>query len=420
MNKLSLNINQKMSITPNMINSLKILQLSSLDLEKYIENELIDNPLLDMKVNKSNIFKDSNYKSFEEYTSEKIDFREYLISQTVEFTLNNKIRAILEFLIYSLDHRGYLPENFKTYTELKSYNLNDIESARKILVQLDPIGVGAIDLKECLLLQIDQHSKNYKYKVKFINNFLYDLPNKSLEQISKESNIPIDSLKSILSEIKSLNPIPSNGYGIDKSINYIVPEAVVKVHLEKIDIEFLNSDHISISIDEEYLNSCKNVDDSAKRYIKKNMNKANYLMDSINKRNYTINLIIKEIVEVQKQFFVNNKPLKPLILEDIALKINLSISTVSRAIKDKYIEAPQGMFEIKYFFSNIKYNFNTLSKNEIKDFILDTVDSEDRSHPLSDQQISVILSNMGVNISRRTVSKYRIELNIESSYLRKK
>lgn len=448
---LNLTQEQKLAMTQEMQLSIKLLQMSSFELQEYVQKEIQENPVLDIKEsNTDKVEKDKlEYKEiiknldFDNYShhsydkspseevspfnfiSEEKSLKEYLKEQIRDLNEKEYIKTICLYIIENIDDRGYLilenkeiEEELKISKELAAYCVDLIHS-------LEPYGIGARNLAECLKIQIKQKGIDKENIFIIIDKYLEFIAENKYNIIAKELNIDVKQAQGYGDLIKTLSPKPSRGFYTGESVRYIAPDAYIK----KIDNEYfiiMNDDLTPrLTINAMYKDIINNdTDKDAVSYVKEKLNSALFLMKSIQHRKSTIYKVLEKILEVQRDYFdYGESYLKPMTLKEIANSINMHESTVSRAIRDKYIHISRGTIKIKDLFTT---GMSTSSKDEsvssliIKNNIKKMIDEEDRKKPLSDQKICDLINEQGMNISRRTVAKYREEMGIKSSKGRKR
>lgn len=286
------------------------------------------------------------------------------------------------------------------------------------------MGVGARSLKECLKIQAEKRGILDKNLQDIIEKYLEDIAENRYNKIAKDLNITIQEAQAYGDRVKAFEPKPSRGFYTGDETEYVIPDAYIKQIEDELYI-IMNDNFIpKLSINNLYKNILNDSqDDDAKKYVKEKINGATFLIKSIDMRRNTIYKVIEQIVNIQRDYFLNKDSyLKPMTLKDISERINMHESTISRAIKEKYINTDRGIIKIKDLFTTSVSNNNEedLSTVKIKSYIKDIIDKEDKSKPISDQDICNILKNEGMGISRRTVAKYRDELGIKSSSKRKR
>ena len=401
---LKLKQNMKLILTQDMKLSINILEMSSSNLKELIEKEVNKNPMLEIVYSPR-----SNSHSTDEETTSPLDFIskekslfDFLEEQLSYLKLSKKFRDICYYIINNLDDRGYLSISKSDIKKIFKISTKELQEVFNIIYSLEPHGIGAENLKDCLKIQLTIKDKKDPILFSIIDNYLEDLGDKNFEFIAENLNISADRIKSYLSLIQTLDPIPARGYFVGNKTRYIVPEAKIEI-IDKT---------LKVTLNEETFPKIKL--SSADISDKTNYQNALNLIKAIEKRYITLEKILNLLIVKQFDFFFLGKEhLKTLTLKDIASELNLHISTISRAIKEKFIETPQGIIEIKSLF--IGSSETIIIKKLIEEFIHD----ENKYFPLSDEKISYLLKSKGFSIARRTVAKYRDELGILSTRERK-
>ncbi|WP_099190879.1 RNA polymerase factor sigma-54 [Tepidibacter mesophilus] len=437
---LELNQSQKLVLTKQLKQSLDILNMSTHDLEEVISKEREENPVIEIdkndKIDWEKYINNINNRTYnqtnpvnydnEDYNIENMikynmNLYEYLKNQINYYNLNKKDKEIVEYIIDSIDDQGYFKSDIEEIANILKTTKENLIKNLKVVQTLEPSGIGARSIEECLIIQLKEKNIQDDLLENIIENDLKLLADKKYKEVCKKYRINMEKCIEVINIIKKLNPKPGNKYTSSKN-NYITPDVIV----EKIGREYevylneKNTTHIKINkFYEEILKSSQD-DENAKQYIKEKLNSAFNLVKNIESRKNTILRISKEIVKYQYEFFENgNKYLKPLILKDIAQNLEIHESTVSRGVNGKYILTPHGMFELKYFFSSGLKQQEDIASTSIKNIIKEIINSEDKKKPYSDSKICTLLEKKDINISRRTVAKYREELGIGSSSKRK-
>lgn len=459
--ELNLSQQQKLVMTQQMQMSIKMLQMSSIELNEYVEKEMEENPLLEKEyneksqeslTNKENDFNDKidydkfiKYLDFEDYSREnnykgedevspfnfisrEESLREYLTTQLGEVEVRNSQKKICEYIIENLDGKGYLPDPISDIAAQLKVSEDKVFEALKIVQSFDPDGIGARNLEECLKLQLQKKDIDDKNLFYIIDKHLNNIAENKYSIIAKDLNITPKEAQEYGDIIKKLEPKPSRGFYTGDETKYIVPDAFIK----KLDGEFfiiMNDNSIpKLSINNVYkalVAGDENNDKAAKEYVKNKIDSAIFLIKSIEQRKNTLYAVLNEIVNYQREYFDNGiKYLKPMTLKDMAEKLEIHESTVSRAIREKYIYTDRGIVKIRDLFttgiSSESENSDSTSSSSVKGKIKELIEKEDAKNPLSDQKICDVLNSEGMNISRRTVAKYREEMNIKSSSKRKR
>ena len=401
---LKLKQNMKLILTQDMKLSINILEMSSSNLKELIEKEVNKNPMLEIVYSPR-----SNSHSTDEETTSPLDFIskekslfDFLEEQLSYLKLSKKFRDICYYIINNLDDRGYLSISKSDIKKIFKISTKELQEVFNIIYSLEPHGIGAENLKDCLKIQLTIKDKKDPLLFSIIDNYLEDLGDKNFEFIAENLNISADRIKRYLSLIQTLDPIPARGYFVGNKTRYIVPEAKIEI-IDKT---------LKVTLNEEAFPKIKL--SSSDISDKTNYQNALNLIKAIEKRYITLEKILNLLIVKQFDFFFLGKEyLKTLTLKDIASELNLHISTISRAIKEKFIETPQGIIEIKSLF--IGSSETIIIKKLIEEFIHD----ENKYFPLSDEKISYLLKSKGFSIARRTVAKYRDELGILSTRERK-
>lgn len=448
--KLNISQKQKLILTQIMKQSINILQMSAYELREYIKKEFEENPILEAEFNliesRENIdntqsakylndrYDESyNYKYNNEdevsvfnFISDKKSLKDYLYEQLGEVKSDIKIKKIVSYMIESLDSRGYLENTLEEICNDLGANKEVGKNALKILQSLEPCGIGARNLKECLLIQLKNKGILDETIKEIILKYLEYIADCKYNYIAKELKITPKKVQAYGDIIKTLEPKPARGYYTGEEIKFIIPDAyIVKIRGEYSVI--MNKDIIpNITINNLYKQEILNGKNKREvEYVKEKVNDAINLINNVEQRNTTILKLLECIVKKQKEYFENGQEyLKPMTLRELADEMRMHESTVSRAIKDKYILTSRGTVKIKDLFCNgivsCGINGDDVSTNTIKNKIKKLVKLENKSKPLSDQAICDLLNKEDIVISRRTVAKYREELGIKSSAKRKR
>ena len=451
---LILEQSQKLIMTPELRQAIELLQFNSLELKEYITNELEENPMLESaganeEFENLDKYKDDNDIDWKEYLEKYDDIsyraqvdknvkeynyesfishgptlREHLLSQLSLISLENKEYKIGENIIYNIDENGYLSTSIEDIAKFMKSNIEEAKILLDIIQAFDPVGVGARDLKECLLIQLRDRKDVHPCTQTIIEDYLEDIGYNRVQKISKELGLELVEVQDICDYIKNLEPKPGRTFrGESGDARYITPDAEIKL----VDGEFVviinDSTGPKLNINNYYKELMKSEGDKDTiDFLNEKFNSAMWVIRSIEQRKSTIRKVIESILKFQMDFFIEGeKSLKSLTLKDVAEDIEMHESTISRATNGKYVQTPRGLFELKYFFSSgILSEEGELSSTSIKVTLKEIIDNENNKKPYSDQKIAELLKEKGINISRRTVAKYRDELNIPSSTIRKR
>lgn len=467
--KLQLKLSQKLS--PQQIQLMKLIQLTTAELEQKVKNEIEENPALEHgsdsldtdsndfdseiqseDVNVDDYLSDENddfsqnfYSTNEEnnnfQTKSSPSFHQYLDNQSRNLILNDKEKPLCEFLIGSIDESGYLRREVDdiiddlAFTQNIITNREDVISVLKKIQDLDPPGVGARSLQECLLIQLNKKTNQKESilnSIKIIESEFELFSKKKFSKLSEKLNLSDNDLKESIDEISKLNPKPGGSISSEFSNNTIIPDFILKIEEGELIVELnkRNSPELRLS------NSYKNIlegykndpnksksQNQAMQFLKQKLDSAKWFIEAVEQRYQTLFQTVDAIVTFQNDYFLSGEEsdLKPMILKDIAEKINMDISTISRVANSKYIDTPYGIKLLKSYFSEGMKNKDgeDISTIEIKKTLKQIIDDEDKAKPLSDIELSKGLSEKGYKVARRTVSKYREQLDLPVARLRK-
>jgi RNA polymerase sigma-54 factor len=371
--------------------------------------------------------RDKNEEEYERPEVEVSSMTDHLMEQLNYLSLDELDLKIGEYLIWNIRDDGYLDESvsIENVAEIFESSISKVESILSQIQKFDPVGVAARDLQECLLVQLKEMKPRSELAIKVISDYFEDFKNKRYDKILSEMGINRDGLKDIIELIARLNPKPGLGLYNTKH-NYIIPDFIV----EKVEDEFvvtLNDWNIPpLRISKTYkqlLQSKNDTDKETKQYIRKKIESAKWFISSIYQRKITMLNVMQAIVEKQYDFFAKGPShIKPLIMREIADMINMDISTVSRVANGKYVQTDFGIFELKYFFTERIQTDDgeEVSTRKVKERISEMISKENPDKPMSDEKISQVLTSEGFPVARRTVAKYREQLNIPVARLRKK
>lgn len=455
------NLNQKLS--PQQIQFMKLLQVSSSNIEGIIKKELEANPALEEEnsnlstEDNSNIddfkFDQESYKTKSNFSAEnknsEIPFsvgsslNEKLLDQLSYLKLNEKEQIIAKQIIGTIDEDGYLRRDTESiiddiaFTESLELQIKEVENVVKLIQSFDPPGIGARNLKECLIIQLNNIEKKNKEELvalNIINNFYDDFINKHYDKIiSKLSNTEKEIIKKGIQIIKNLNPKPGGSIDESQHTEYLIPDFILKKEDGKFHVILTQNNIPKVKVSKDYINMLdelkvnKSKNENNKKsydFIKQKLESARWFIDALEQRQNTLINTMNSIIKLQYEFFNNsgdNNFIRPMILKDIANIIKMDISTVSRIVSTKVIQTDFGIYQLKDFFSegHITKNGENISNKKIKKLLEKFINEEDKRDPLSDEKIEKVFKEKGYNIARRTISKYREQLNIPVSRLRK-
>jgi len=428
MSKLSTKLKQKQSIVPQQIIKSRLLELSIEELEKDLESEIQINPVLEEKsIQESepiNQYKDGfsdqgSYDLFLANLPEKKDVSDDLINQIDTSDLDNSHKLIAKEIIFNLDKNGFLDTELELIADNHVLSVEEINKIRKYVMQLNPKGIASRDLKEYLIFQLNDVNS---LSAEIVENYFEQFLNQDIKAIKNALSYSSEEIDQALLIIADQNFSPI--FDIDLGDENIIPDAVVKLKddgwLILINDSFLNKYQIS----QDYLDAAVNEKSSEqeKSFLKNHISSAQNILDTLNYRSTVLKDVIEQILLVQGDYLSEKSEfLNPLKLEDIAKKIEKDISSISRVIKNKYIDSPIGLVSLKSLFSSalIKNSGEVSSSNELKYMISNIIEKEDKDNPLSDSDIVEKLMIKDFLVARRTVAKYRKILNIKNANQRK-
>ncbi|MDP0494787.1 MAG: RNA polymerase factor sigma-54 [Verrucomicrobiota bacterium JB024] len=360
---------------------------------------------------------------FDSLTSET-SLQEHLLSQADLSELDELERAAMDYLVGSLDDRGFLTASLSDLALMANLPLSSVQSAAEMLKTFDPAGIGAKDLQDCLLTQLKLQGRVKSLPARIIKDHYDLLLRRRIPEIARKVSAPIEDVQEAMEEIAMLDPAPGRKFG-DDSNRVIVPD----VRVEKDGDEWLihlNNDYIPrLRISSAYKEMIARgiVNGKDREYLREKIRSGKFLINSIEQRQQTIERITREILRLQRDFFEEGvSKLRPLTMNQVAELVGVHETTVSRAIANKFIETPHGVFEFKYFFTPgyQGQDGETFSNKSVKDLIAHIIEDEDPAKPFSDQGIVGILAEKDIKIARRTVAKYREELGILPTNLRRR
>ena len=452
---LKIEISQKQMLSQHMVQSMEILQMSAQELEGYIEKLALENPVIELPdstaaqpdsrqddlqrkldwlestdlQNKVYYQKERTAENMEanwhDSRESEEDLSDYLLSQLLLAGYDKKDQVIVEYMIRSLDARGYFTDDLSAVAEYFQVSQEHIEELLEDIQDLDPAGVGARGLKECLLLQLQRIKDVDPVTEEIVANYMDDIAKNHLHDIAKKLQITMDQVMDACDEIRKLNPKPGNSFSNREQLRYISPDAVVVKLEDKFEILVNEYQYPQFSISNYYQNMQKSTEDAeAKKYLQDKIQQAQWVSNCIAQRTSTLSRVMHVLVEMQHDFFLNGIGHKrPMRLADIAEKLDLHESTISRTLRGKYLQCSWGVFPLNYFLTSVAAKTagsdEEKTPEQIKALIQQIVDAEDKKKPYSDQAISQKLEEYDVKISRRTVNKYRQEMNLPDKSGRK-
>ncbi|PYZ95800.1 RNA polymerase sigma-54 factor [Alteribacter lacisalsi] len=436
----------KLVMTNELRQAITILQYSALDLNHYLHEQQLENPLIELKEKRAgeelvrdsinlqtphfdsrrnNHDSDDEYSAIDHVSSREEGLQDALLRQIRFLEIPEKQRRIVIYLALNTDENGYLPYDIETFAEELDESVEDTRGALAVLQGLEPAGIGAVSLKDCLLLQLRQLENRDPLAERVVENDLDLLGSKQYKKIAKKEGVTLQDVQSVADLIKTLNPKPGAAF-YDEPAEYVTPDVTVK----KIEGQYqviLNDQYIpKVFVNPNYEKMLQEQDAELNHYLKQKKEQLQWIIKSIAQRQETLRKVTEAVVSHQEHFLEDGPGhLKPLTLKQIAEQVGVHESTVSRATTRKYIQTPQGVYELKYFFTSMvgagSGNGDGASSEKVKIYLKRLVDQESKNKPLSDQKLADLLkSDYDIRISRRTVAKYRDEMHIPSSSRRKR
>ncbi|MBB79214.1 MAG: RNA polymerase sigma-54 factor [Crocinitomicaceae bacterium] len=471
---ISTKLEQRLS--PQQIQLMKLLQVPTLELEQRIKQEIEENPALEegLEISEDNygeneeIGEDIDEKEFnvDDYLSDDSDyktrinnsskdnddkaiplsvdnsFQERLINQIQLLNFTDQEYIIADIIVGNLDESGYLNRSIEALVDDLAFSLNIIVTEQevlevlKIIQDLDPAGIGARDLQECLLLQInrkqDGNITRFTAK-KILEQYFTEFTKKHYQKILDKLEISDQDLKEAIEEIVKLNPKPGGSTKESRGVyQQIIPDFEIVVNEGQLQLTINGRNAPDLKVSKQYQNMLRTYSEGAKSsksekealtFVKQKLDSAKWFIDAIKQRQNTLFVTMNAIMNYQKDYFLSGDEtqLRPMILKDIATIIDMDISTVSRVANSKYVQTSSGILSLKYFFSeSLSTNSGEeVSTREVKKILSEAIDNEEKRKPLTDERLAKLLKEKGYNIARRTVAKYREQLKIPVARLRK-
>ena len=421
---------QKLAMTQKLQQSIQVLQFSTEELTDFIENESLENPLLEVVLPnytanyskpRTSTGTEMNYLS--QIPDSRISLFEHLLDQIHLNYRDTYLRTLVLYLVEHIDLNGFLTITLEEAEKNTGGTTIQILDALTLIQQLDPAGVGARNLQECLMLQTERDNYAPELAYVILEECFTELVDRKWEMIARRFSITMSNVQQVFDYIQSLTPTPGAAFGSTEGL-YIIPDLTVKIKDNQITLLSNRNSTPEIKFQQNYFEQMKQSGDKeVLQYLKAKQQDFEWLKKTIQQRGDTIFNVGNEIIQRQQAFFLNSEhPIKPLILKDIAEKLDIHESTVSRAVNGKYLETDFGVFELKTFFSQklASEEGEDRSTTDVKNRLKQLVSEENKRKPLSDQKIVDLLKAEGVDISRRTVAKYRNGLGIPSSAKRKR
>lgn len=401
--------------------SIKLLGMATKDLVEYVETAVAANPFLKKEFGRRNAspVKQDSRSNIPAQENQRLS----LISQIRMLDLKGKALEAAEYLIYEMDDNGYIPVELAEVADALSADMAEVEKALEVIQSMDPPGIGARDVQECLQLQLKRKGKKNSIEYTIATEFINELARNDVDKISKALNVSKEKVRDAIDNIKKLNPRPASTILAEEAPE-VIPDLIAEVKDKNINL-MLNRDWLpQLGFYNPYENQPEIAKDAqAKKFIKENTDSAKLLIDNLRRREETIYKVANYILSFQIEGLIEGRhEVKSLTLRDVATALNMHHSTISRTVSNKYIQIDNEVMPLNSFLSKgvEKEGGEIISKANIKKKIETMIKNEDKAHPLNDENIRKRLEAEGIRIERRTIAKYRNSLRILPAYLRKK
>ncbi|MDO5028350.1 MAG: RNA polymerase factor sigma-54 [Bacillota bacterium] len=432
---VSLKQKQKLALTTELRQSIEILQYNHLELGKYLSDLVQENPTMDLEIKDYKIddyyqgfqarprsTDDEEDTSFEKYVSKEESLYDYLYEQLLFLKLNKEERRIGKLLLENIDDKGYITIDLYQFSNKYGFSFKTVLKVLDQMKNFLPLGICASSLEECLLKQAQ--AKGLSDLTQAIINFnLVDLAENRVGLLAEKYGVSKEEIQDSFDQIRKLNPKPGSFLNRNsRPTKFIIPDLILEINDG--DLQLYENEEASISVARNpfYLDLFKTeISPEARDYLREKFKETNWIIRSLKQRRQTILQVAELLCQSQKDYLLNKGPLKPLTMSQIASKLDLHESTISRSCNGKYIQTPSRLMELKDFFTTgLESDQGLVSVDQIKLYIRTAIGAEDKKKPLSDQKITDDLNALGYKISRRTVQKYRDEMEILSSTKRKR
>lgn len=432
---------QRLILTQTMLQSLELLQFSSTELQAYLQEAALSNPMLSVEdapapdTGSVELLREREYTAFSQASTAGEDerpdftafyarprsFTDHLKEQLGQMKLlDEETLARCLYLVDSLSSSGYLDCPLEELAQETGQSLFDMEQALFVVQSLDPIGVGARSLSECLLLQLAQGRDFTERNIHLICSGLPLIAKRDLRGLASLLHAPAEEIERSIETIRALNPIPSQGFLTEQGCGYVRPEAVIRCEEGRVVVEMNDRLLPRVQLDPTYCSMLTSEDGEAREYLTKKQAEAKALLANLDNRAHTIARVLCAVAQVQEAYFLHGGDLAPLTMQQLADTLGLNVSTVSRAVKGKYVQFGTSVFPIRELLTApLQAAAGAVSVEAVKQRIRRFIAAEDPQKPLSDETIAQALDQAGIQISRRTVAKYRAEMDIPTAAGRK-
>lgn len=439
-----LELEQKQILSQQQQQSLEILAMHTAELKQFLEYEYLENPLLEHKEEREEMIRikdisdyyESRVHGWDNYSEnaesdgkyeipdeKKESFHDMVWWQLDEKIYSKQERDMIELLIQYLEPNGYISEKWVELKQIPYADTDLINHCLQLLQTLDPPGVFARDVRECLKLQLERKGITGGPVMEIVDGFLREVASGKISVISRKLKIPTVEVRKCIAQIVLLNPRPLLDFADEKS-EFIIPDVIVKRTDGEWQIELNDGWIENYHVNSYYMEMLQKAEDpELSFYFSERYKRVSFVMECIRQRRETLIRMVSFMVKRQESFFLEGTPLNPMTMSQLAQSMQVSVSTVSRAVKGKYIQYPRGSILMKDLFSTAinkeLHQEKEVSSQAIKDKLREMINSEDKGNPFSDEQLHILFKDQGIGISRRAVAKYREELGIKTSYSRK-
>ncbi|WP_242216691.1 RNA polymerase factor sigma-54 [Bacillus cereus group sp. BfR-BA-01380] len=417
----------RLAMTQELRQAITMLQYNVQELTEFLYEQSLENPLIelggfDREKKKSKTTSKQTENQMEIYSVDSTTIQQHLVNQLQYYKIDGEQRRIASFIILNVDENGYLQETNEELASLLSVCIEEVNSCMELVQSLEPAGVGARNIQECLSIQLKRLQKRSALAEMIVDEHFAYFVKKDWRKLANVLKCSTEELQEAVHVITSLQPKPGLAFSSEKPM-YIVPDMAVKKEGNRLLIQMNERNMPRIEIHSEYSELLHNSESDVASYVSEKYQHVQWIMRSLKQRKQTLLNVMEVIIEKQRDFFMNGPQyLKPLALKEVAEILGVHESTISRATRNKYVQTPYGLFEMKSFFSNAVATTEdaAISTKRVKQLIGEFVGKENKKKPLSDQKISKMLEEEHeIVVSRRTVAKYREQLNIPASSLRK-
>ncbi|WP_066366032.1 RNA polymerase factor sigma-54 [Neobacillus fumarioli] len=427
----------KLTMTQELSQAIALLQYSTQELTEFLENKALENPLIQIEsgtIQPMNPLMDRKRRNhqkaekdwIEQIGAKTVSLEEQLISQLNLKKLTAEQLKVIRHLINNLDENGYFTGDLSEIAVKLNVPLELVEDGLAVIQTLEPAGIGARNLQECLLIQMEYTKPNNELAIKILSDYFIPFAEKKWKQIAKELQVTLKEIQEVFDEVQALNPKPGARL-VPESSAYVIPDVLVIQTDGGLAVQMVDDPIPKVVFNEQYYRQFKEQkhDQQVKRFLQDKMQDYQWILKSIEQRKETLMKVVTKIVEKQPAFFQKGPHfLVPMTMKEIASELEIHESTVSRAVREKYVQTPVGTYPLKSFFTStiqtVSEDENT-SSSQVKNIIRKLIEQENKEKPLSDQELVQQLKTLeGIVVSRRTVAKYRDQMNIPSSSKRKR